>query len=88
MAEFPANLRDKVQALVLNPPTICGGMPEWTNGAVLKTAVPLRVPEVRILLPPQIVGGEPCTLRKKNWPKSGPVFTFYFLFLAFGQNIV
>ena len=33
-------------------PIVTGGMPEWSNGAVLKTAVPARVPGVRIPLPP------------------------------------
>ena len=57
MCRIPRKFAGQGSGTGLEPPTICGGMPEWTNGAVLKTAVPLRVPEVRILLPPQIVGG-------------------------------
>lgn len=33
-------------------------MAEWSKAAVLKTAVLVRVPEVRILFPPQSVGYE------------------------------
>ena len=32
-----------------------GEMPEWSNGAVSKTVVPLEVPRVRIPLSPPII---------------------------------
>ena len=45
---------DFVRPLLQNPASPCGEMPEWSNGAVSKTVVPLRVPRVRIPLSPPL----------------------------------
>lgn len=42
-------------------------MPERTNGAVSKTAVPSRVPEVRILLPPPDIYNMDKETFHKKW---------------------
>ena len=45
---------DFIAGLGQNPASPCGEVPEWSNGAVSKTVVPLRVPRVRIPLSPPL----------------------------------
>jgi hypothetical protein len=51
--------------------TSTGGMPERPNGAVLKTAVPARVPWVRIPLPPFVFPGARERSRKNKRNRTG-----------------
>ena len=56
-------------------------MCEWLKQAVLKTAVPERVPGVRIPLPP------PCSLdRRESLPSFPAKFVNYASFLRFSLN--
>ena len=55
--------REKIEACLI------GEVPEWSNGAVSKTVVPLRAPRVRIPVSPP---PSPPRFNSGNWPGSVP----------------